>query len=89
MEPVRLSAQSDRDRDGGGGMSPASRLIAPVVLFGVEFRGAALWLRTEGGRPVEMRALGGYQVRSAALGLACDIEPASRASGYRWSRPAA
>jgi hypothetical protein len=61
----------------------------PVVLFGVEFRGAALWLRTEGGRPVEVRALGGHQVRSTALGLTCDIEPAARVKGYRWaaSRP--
>ena len=68
---------------------PGDEADRSVVLFGVEFRGAALWLRTEGGRPVEVRALGGYQVRSAALGLACDIEPASRARGYRWSRPAA
>jgi hypothetical protein len=66
---------------------PRVEADGPVVLFGVEFRGAALWLRTEGGRPIEARALGGYQVRSAALGLKCEIEPAARAKGYRWSRP--
>jgi Heparinase II/III-like protein/Heparinase II/III N-terminus len=38
-------------------------------LFGIEFDGAALWLRTEGARPTELRALAGRKASSESLGF--------------------
>ena len=52
--------------------------------FSIKFRGAALWLRAERGRPVEFRALEGREVRSEPLGLSVEVDPASRLSGWQW-----
>ncbi|MCC6610734.1 MAG: alginate lyase family protein [Burkholderiales bacterium] len=41
-------------------------------LFDVEFEGTALWLRQEGERPVEVRALSGRKVNSRLLGFSVE-----------------
>lgn len=40
-----------------------------VSLFGIDFQGTVLWLRAEGARPRELRALAGHKADSKSLGF--------------------
>ncbi|MGH7178166.1 MAG: hypothetical protein ACREJC_12360, partial [Tepidisphaeraceae bacterium] len=55
--------------------------------FGIAFRGAALWLRTDRGRPLGCRALKAYEVRSESLGLSMEADATSHRDGWRWVAP--